>query len=143
MNLDLWWFAYIALGAFVGFMAGMLGIGGGGILVPMLTIIFTHQGFPASSNVHMALGTSMASILLTSISSARAHHRHGAVNWPVVFSFAPGIVRGALGGAFLAARLSAQPLTVSLALRSFTFVSSMVLPVVPGLATSFPSALRR
>ena len=112
MSLDLWWFAYIALGAFVGFMAGMLGIGGGGILVPMLTIIFTHQGFPASSNVHMALGTSMASILLTSISSARAHHRHGAVNWPVVFSFAPGIVLGALGGAFLAARLSAQPLTV-------------------------------
>ncbi|MBQ5460072.1 MAG: hypothetical protein IIT59_06140, partial [Rhodocyclaceae bacterium] len=61
MSLDLWWFAYIALGAFVGFMAGMLGIGGGGILVPMLTIIFTHQGFPASGNVHMALGTSLHS----------------------------------------------------------------------------------
>lgn len=141
MSLDLWWFAYIALGAFVGFMAGMLGIGGGGILVPMLTIIFTHQGFPASSNVHMALGTSMASILLTSISSARAHHRHGAVNWPVVFSFAPGIVLGALGGAFLAARLSAQPLTVFFGCFMLYIAWRMVSTARPSAARHLPGKL--
>lgn len=111
MDWDIWWLAYLALGAFTGFMAGLMGIGGGGILVPMLNTLFTLQGFPAANNVHMALGTSMAAIVLTSLSSARAHHAHGAVAWRTVFTIAPGIVLGAFAGTFLAARLPDIPLT--------------------------------
>ena len=80
MNIGIEWLAaYLALGAFVGFFAGLLGVGGGAIMVPMLTTLFAAQGFPREHLVHLALGTSMAGIVITSISSLRAHHAHGAV----------------------------------------------------------------
>jgi uncharacterized membrane protein YfcA len=78
----------------VGFLAGLLGIGGGLTMVPILTILFTQRHFPIEHVVHMAVATSTATIVFTSISSAREHHRHGAVLWPVVAAIAPGIVVG-------------------------------------------------
>lgn len=106
-----WWFAYIVLGLFTGFSAGMLGIGGGLVMVPTLTMIFAAQaGFPSGEVLHMALGTSMATILFTSISSQRAHHKHGAVLWRVVFQIAPGIILGTLIGTLFATRVPAKPL---------------------------------
>jgi uncharacterized membrane protein YfcA len=89
-----WILLFLLLGCFVGFMAGLLGVGGGGIMVPVLTSMFLFQGVPVENVVHLALGTSMASIITTSISSLRAHHLKGAVIWPVVRSMAPGIVVG-------------------------------------------------
>jgi uncharacterized membrane protein YfcA len=89
---------FVLLGALVGFLAGLLGIGGGMTMVPLLTIIFTRQGFPAEHVVHMAVATSTATIIFTSISSAREHHRHGAVLWGVVAGLAPGIIVGSLLG---------------------------------------------
>jgi uncharacterized membrane protein YfcA len=89
---------YVVLGAIVGFLAGLLGIGGGMTLVPFLTLLFTRQGFPPQHVVHMAVATSMATIMFTAISSAREHHRHGAVLWKVVAGLAPGIVAGSLFG---------------------------------------------
>jgi len=95
----------IVLGAATGFLAGLLGIGGGMIMVPFLTVIFTARGFPEEHIVHMAIATSLATILFTSISSVRAHHQHGAVLWNVVKVLAPGIVLGSVIGAQVAGNL--------------------------------------
>ncbi len=108
-----WWSAYIGLGVFTGFAAGMLGIGGGLVMVPALTMIFSAQsGFPAAESLHMALGTSMATILFTSLSSLRAHHRHAAVLWKIVFQITPGILFGTLVGTVFASSVPARPLAV-------------------------------
>lgn len=98
--------AYLVLGLASGFIAGLLGVGGGLVLVPVLSWIYSHQDFPAQYNIHMALGTSLAIIVLTSISSLRAHHAHGAVRWHAVRRIAPGIVLGTLSGALAAAQFS-------------------------------------
>ena len=103
MDVDIWWLAYPVLGVVVGFFAGLLGVGGGGIMVPMLTTFFLAQDFPHDQVVHMALGTSMAAIVLTSVSSLRAHHAHGAVRWDVVRRITPGILAGTFGATFIAA----------------------------------------
>ena len=107
-----WWWAYLAVGAFVGFFAGLLGIGGGAAMVPVLALIFAAKQFGSVHAVHLALGTAMATMLFTSISSVRAHHQHNAVNWPVVRRMAPGIVAGTFGGALLASVLDVRLLTV-------------------------------
>lgn len=103
---------FIALGAFVGFMAGLLGIGGGGILVPILTAIFIYQQVPVENVVHLALGTSMACITITSLSSMRAHHANGAVVWHLVKLMTPGVVLGTFLATFLAASTSAKSLAI-------------------------------
>ena len=103
-----WWPAYLLLGAMVGFFAGLLGIGGGLIMVPVLTFIFSAQQFPPDRILHLALGTTMAAIIFTSLSSLRIHHAHSAVNWQVVQYMTPGIVVGTLGGATLAGALSSR-----------------------------------
>ena len=97
--------AYLALGLASGFVAGLLGVGGGLVLVPVLSWLYAAQAFPAGYNIHMALGTSLAVIVLTSVASLRAHHGHGAVRWPAVRRIAPGIVLGTLAGAIAAAWL--------------------------------------
>ncbi|WDE10575.1 sulfite exporter TauE/SafE family protein [Thalassomonas haliotis] len=97
----------ILLGCVVGFMAGLLGIGGGGIMVPVLTGVFLAQGVMIEQVVHLALGTSMASIIMTSLSSLLAHHKHRNINWLVVKGFSPGVVLGAFIMTFVAAKLSA------------------------------------
>lgn len=97
--------ALLLLGACTGFAAGMLGIGGGMLMVPFLTLLFTWRGFPLDNIVHMAIATSLATILFTSVSSVRAHHQRGAVLWPIVRLLAPGILVGSLLGAQIAGRL--------------------------------------
>ncbi|HEY1326671.1 MAG TPA: sulfite exporter TauE/SafE family protein [Casimicrobiaceae bacterium] len=102
--------AYVALGAGIGFLAGLLGIGGGFTIVPVLTLLFTYQAFPAAHVVHMAVATSTGSVLFTAMASTRAHHRHGAVLWKVVAALAPGLVIGSLVAPQLAARISGTAL---------------------------------
>lgn len=111
-----WILAFLALGLFAGFMAGLLGIGGGGIMVPMLTTIFLAMGLATEHVVHLALGTSMAAIVMTSISSMRAHHARGGVLWPIVKRMAPGVLVGTFAATFLAANISAQHLAIFFAL---------------------------
>ena len=107
------WLACVALGLFTGFSAGMLGIGGGLVMVPVLVMIFSAQTEVASADVlHMALGTSMAVILFTSLSSLRAHHRHGGVLWKIVFQITPGVLLGAATGTLFAAKIPAKPLAI-------------------------------
>jgi uncharacterized protein len=101
----LFWLAYIGVGAVAGVLAGLLGVGGGLIIVPLLGFAFAAQGLPAAQIQHLALGTSLATIIFTSVSSFMAHHRRGVVNWSAVRRLAPGIVAGTFGGSWFAARL--------------------------------------
>jgi uncharacterized membrane protein YfcA len=84
------------LGLCTGFLAGLLGIGGGMIMVPFITAIMSHRGWPVDLSIKMAIATSMATIIFTSIASVRAHHGRGAVRWDIVRGLAPGIVLGSL-----------------------------------------------
>ena len=107
-----WWLGYIALGAFAGFFAGLLGIGGGSVMVPILVMLFAAQGFPSGEVMHLALGTSMAAIFFTSISSVRTHHAHGAVLWPIVARITPGIILGTLLGTHIASLVPTRALAL-------------------------------
>ena len=84
------------LGVCTGFLAGLLGIGGGMIMVPFITIMLSGRGVAPELAVKMAIATSMATIIFTSVSSVRAHHKRGAVRWDIVRRLAPGIVAGSL-----------------------------------------------
>ncbi|GAB4116696.1 MAG: sulfite exporter TauE/SafE family protein [Rubrivivax sp.] len=106
----------LALGMAAGFLAGLLGIGGGMMMVPFLTFILSARGVPPPMAVKMAIATSMATILFTSIASLRAHHRHGAVRWDLVRGIAPGILAGGLlAGAGVFAVLKGQALALMFA----------------------------
>lgn len=99
---------YMATGAFVGIISGLLGVGGGLIIVPVLYFVFIAQGQPVEHVMHMALATSLATIIITSISSVMAHQRKQAVLWPLVLRITPGICIGAWLGGLLASELSTQ-----------------------------------
>lgn len=107
-----WWIIYLLMGLFVGFFAGLLGIGGGLILVTLMVYLFTVQGFPADRLLHLALGTSIASIIFTSISSLRAHHKHGAVRWDILRMAVPGLIVGTLFGTFVADQMKSKYLAI-------------------------------
>lgn len=103
----------LLLGTVTGFLAGLLGVGGGMMMVPFLTLILSNRGVASGMAVKMAIATSMATILFTSLSSLRAHHRHGAVRWPLVRGLAPGIVLGGVvAGAGVFALVKGQALAV-------------------------------
>jgi uncharacterized membrane protein YfcA len=91
-------FELAALGICTGFLAGLLGIGGGMVMVPFITFMLSHRGVDADLAVKMAIATSMATIIFTSVSSVRAHHKRGAVRWDLVKGLAPGIVLGSMIG---------------------------------------------
>ena len=97
---------YLGLGVVVGILAGLLGVGGGLIIVPMVVFTLTWQGVPSQHLMHLALGTSLASIIFTSVSSFWAHHQRGAVHWDVVRRIVLGILVGTFLGSCLASRLS-------------------------------------
>jgi hypothetical protein len=101
---------YLLTGAVAGLSAGLLGIGGGLIIVPILFFIFSRQADSSEYVMHMALATSLATIIVTSLSSARAHHKRGAVLWPIVFDLSPGIIIGAWLGAMFASALASNTL---------------------------------
>ena len=106
----------LILGSFTGFLAGLLGVGGGMLMVPFMTLLLSAKGMPAAYVVKMAIATSLATICFTSIASVRAHHQRGAVLWPVAKLLAPGIVVGSLLGAQIAKALPAQVLAILFAL---------------------------
>lgn len=108
------------LGTFTGFLAGLLGIGGGMLMVPFLTLLFTHEAFGPELIVHMAVATSLTTILFTSASSVRAHHRHGAVRWDI----APWMGAGAVVGTFLGAQFASALKSGYLAMVFALFVGS-------------------
>lgn len=132
------WLLYIATGGVAGFLAGLLGVGGGLIIVPALIFIFARAGFPPDYIAHMALGTSLGSIVFTSISSLRAHHRRRAVRWPIVRGLTPGIVVGTLLGAALATVLSTEFLKALFVIFVFYVGTQMLLDFRPPPARTLP-----
>ncbi len=100
------------LGSCTGFLAGLLGIGGGMLMVPFMTLILGAKGFPAQYTVKMAVATSLATICFTSLSSVRAHHRRHAVLWPVALRLTPGILVGSALGAQIAVALPGRLLSL-------------------------------
>lgn len=107
---------YIAIGVLSGFLAGLLGVGGGSVLVPALAWAFELAHEPSQWVFRLALGTSMATILFTSLSSLLSHHRKEGVIWPIVGTFTPGILVGTLIGTFLARHVPSLGLVIFFAL---------------------------
>ena len=138
--MTIWWLAYLALGAFVGFFAGLLGIGGGSLMVPLLVMMFTAQAFPAGEVMHLALGTSMATIFFTSISSVRTHHAHGAVLWPVVVRITPGIIVGTLIGTYVASLVPTKMLALIFTLFICYVSVQMIINFKPQAHRELPGA---
>jgi len=128
----------LAMGAGGGFAAGLLGIGGGMVLVPFITMIFTSHGFPPEHIVHMAIATSLATILFTSISSVRAHHKHGAVNWRIVAMLAPGIVVGAWVGPWIAKQMNTTVLSVFFGIFVAASATQMLIGKKPAGSRELP-----
>lgn len=133
-----WLLGYLLIGGVAGFFAGLLGVGGGAIMVPVLALMFAAQGFPQEHLMHLALGTSMATIVFTSASSLRAHHGHGAVVWPIVRAIAPGIVVGTLAGAQLASVVPTRPLAIFFAAFMAYVAVQMILNVKPEPSRQLP-----
>lgn len=96
------WLTYAGLGVIVGFFSGLLGIGGGSMIVPILGLVFVAFGFPADQVMPLSLGTSLAAIVLATASGARAHHQHGAVRGDIVRGLVPGIVAAGLAAGAIA-----------------------------------------
>lgn len=130
--------ALALIGLCTGFLAGLLGIGGGMIMVPFVTIILTHKGYPAEHTVKMAVATSLATIAFTSLSSVRAHHRRGAVLWPVVKVLAPGILLGSLLGAQVAHALPGKLLGIFFAVFVAFSATQMLLNRKPKPSRTLP-----
>lgn len=137
VDMELWW-AFLLLGAAVGFFAGLLGVGGGGIMVPILTSLFISLEFASSQQVHMALGTSMAAIIVTSFASARSHQRHQAIVWPVVKALSPGIVLGTLGASFIAASVPSLPLAIFFSMFMAFVAVQLILNIKPKPSRQLP-----
>jgi uncharacterized membrane protein YfcA len=128
-----------ALGIGTGFLAGLLGVGGGMLMVPFITIIMTGRGAPADLAVKMAIATSMATIIFTSVSSVRAHHRRGAVRWDIVKRLAPGIVIGSLLGSLgVFALLKGTALAIFFALFVGFSATQMFLDKKPAPSRQMP-----
>jgi len=129
---------YIGLGVVAGLLAGLLGVGGGIVIVPMLTFTFALQHLPQEHIQHLALGTSLATIVFTSVASLRAHHAKGAVNWPVVRHITPGILAGTLSGSWVAARLSGSFLKGFFVLFTFFVAWQMLSNKLPKATRQVP-----
>lgn len=129
---------YLVVGLIAGVLAGLLGVGGGVVIVPMLVFCFVKQGVQPDQIMHLALGTSLASIIFTSISSFMSHHRRGAVDWTIVKRIVPGILIGTFAGTFIASRLSTGFLKAFFCLFLYSVATQMLLNKKPKASRELP-----
>lgn len=134
----------LALGVVTGFLAGLLGVGGGMMMVPFLTLLLSHRGIDPGMAVKMAIATAMATIMLTSLSSVQAHHRMGAVRWDLVRGLAPGILGGGLlAGAGVFALLKGQGLALLFAAFNIFSALQLLLDRKPEASRQMPGPAGR
>ena len=122
---------FLLTGAAAGVLAGLFGVGGGLIMVPALAWVLPQQGVSNDVAVHMAIGTSLAVIAATSVSSTMSHHRRGGVVWPVFAKFAPGLAAGALIGAYVADMLHGGTLKRIIGVGALLVSAQMLLDLKP------------
>lgn len=134
----IWFAAYIAAGALVGFLAGLLGIGGGMTLVPILAALFAAQQFAPDHVVHLALGTGMASIMFTSASSARAHAGRGAVDFALFRRLAPGMVVGSLAATLASGWIEQRVLALAFSVIVFAGATQIIMDRKPAPGRTVP-----
>lgn len=129
---------YLLLGGFAGVLAGLFGVGGGLIIVPVLVFSFTAQGFDPLILTHLAVGTSLASIVFTSLNSILTHHRMGAVRWPVVLWMTFGILVGAAIGSLTAAAIQGPLLQRIIGVFAIAMAIQMGLSLHPKATRGVP-----
>jgi uncharacterized membrane protein YfcA len=128
----------LVLGAATGFAAGLLGIGGGMLMVPFITMILTAKHFPQEHIVHMAIATSLATIMFTSISSVRAHHKRGAVLWRIAKLLAPGILIGSWIGPWIGSHMNSTMLAAFFAIFVAVSATQMLINKKPHASRDLP-----
>lgn len=132
---------FLACGALGGVLAGLLGVGGGIVLVPLLVMVLPMQGVPATYVQHLALGTSLASIIFTSIASSRAHAKRGAVRWDIWRSITPGILLGTFFGGLIASGLPTFFLKAFFICFLYFVAVQMLLDIKPKASRELPHML--
>ena len=129
---------YCLLGIGAGVIAGLLGVGGGIIVVPAAYFLFRWQGFAEESLMHMAIGTSLANIVFTAISSSYAHHKKSAVDWALIQQLLPGIIIGAILGASLAAQIKSDQLRIAFGVFEILVALQIWFKLTPSGQVRFP-----
>jgi uncharacterized membrane protein YfcA len=135
------WLAYLGTGGVVGFAAGLLGIGGGVVMVPLLVWTFTSHGLPSEHVVHLAIGTALAAMVFTSIASMRAHHARGAVDWSIARAMASGMLAGSFIAALIAGFIPTRPLAVGFTVLVFYAATQILLDLKPPGSRDLPGPL--
>lgn len=129
---------YLLVGVVAGICAGLFGVGGGLIVVPALAYVFHHLEMTSASLMQLAVGTSLAVIVVTSISSVLAHHKHGAVQWALFVKMAPFIVVGSVLGAYIASRLPSDSLKLIFGVVEMFIASQMFFEFRPEASRALP-----
>lgn len=138
MSLTILFAIYLCLGALAGTLAGLFGIGGGLVIVPVLIFSFGHLGVAPDMAPHLAVGTSLATIVFTSISSIRSHYQRGAVRWELFRPMSVGIVLGAALGAWTASLLSGAELELIIGIFVILAALKMLFDLRPGPGWDVP-----
>lgn len=129
---------FIILGVFAGILAGLLGIGGGLVIVPILVFALPPLGIPQEHLMHIALGTSLASIIFTSISSMRSHNKRGAVRWDIFKAITPGILLGTFLGSLSTSFMNTNVLKGIFVIFLYYVASQMLFGLKPKASRQVP-----
>jgi uncharacterized membrane protein YfcA len=132
------WLAYLGIGALVGFAAGLLGVGGGVVMVPLLVFVFTASGIASDQALHVAIGTALAAMVFTSLSSMRAHHAHRSVDWKIARAMSPGMLVGSFGAALVAGFIPTRPLAIMFTALVFYAATQILLEPRPRTTRELP-----
>jgi uncharacterized membrane protein YfcA len=131
---------YLLVGSAAGLLAGLFGIGGGLVIVPVLVITFGLMGISETVLTHMALATSLTTIIFTSISSVKEHHKHGAVDWPLVRWIGSGIVLGTALGVLLLAEVAGEQLQMAIGVFALVMAAKMAFDINPKASRQVPGS---